>query len=51
VPTTIAQCIDYGVPTYLIKQALERAGQTSLLPKKRRAELADRLQERDYGGS
>ncbi|MDR1825637.1 MAG: type IV toxin-antitoxin system AbiEi family antitoxin domain-containing protein, partial [Bifidobacteriaceae bacterium] len=40
VPTTIAQCIDYGVPTYLIKQALERAGQTSLLPKKRRAELA-----------
>ena len=31
VPTTIAQCITSGVPTYLIRQALDRAGRTSLL--------------------
>jgi len=49
VPTTIEQCIDWGVPTYLIKQALERAGQTSLLLAPDRERLATRLEERDYG--
>jgi predicted transcriptional regulator of viral defense system len=49
VPTTIGQCIDWGTPTYLIKQALERAGKTSDLPAAQKARLATRLEERDYG--
>lgn len=49
VPTTIEQCIDWGVPTYLIKQAIERAGGTSLLLAPDRERLATRLEERDYG--
>ncbi|GAA2180195.1 type IV toxin-antitoxin system AbiEi family antitoxin domain-containing protein [Brooklawnia cerclae] len=49
VPTTICQCIDWGVPTYLIKQALERAGRTSLLHADERRHLASRLDDRDYG--
>ncbi|MDR3359839.1 MAG: type IV toxin-antitoxin system AbiEi family antitoxin domain-containing protein [Bifidobacteriaceae bacterium] len=49
VPTTIEHCIDWGTPTYLIKQALERAGKTSDLPAQERARLAQRLEERDYG--
>ncbi|MDR1442212.1 MAG: type IV toxin-antitoxin system AbiEi family antitoxin domain-containing protein [Bifidobacteriaceae bacterium] len=49
VPTTIDNCIDWGVPTYLIKQALERAGRTSLLPAPKRERLAKKLEDRDYG--
>jgi len=49
VPTTIEQCIDWGVPTYLVKQALERAGKTSLLPKSEHYRLAKQLEDRDYG--
>ncbi|MDR0594670.1 MAG: type IV toxin-antitoxin system AbiEi family antitoxin domain-containing protein [Bifidobacteriaceae bacterium] len=47
VPTTIRQCIDADVPTYLIRQALERAGRTSLLRQADRQRLTDRLEERD----
>ncbi|MDR2347974.1 MAG: hypothetical protein LBD90_05045 [Bifidobacteriaceae bacterium] len=47
VPTTIGQCIAWGTPTYLIKQALERAGRTSLLLPDARRRLAQALEERD----
>lgn len=47
VPTAIAQCIASGVPTYLIRQALDRAGRTSLLPADERARLNDELEARD----
>jgi predicted transcriptional regulator of viral defense system len=49
VPTTIELCIDWGTPTYLVKQALERTEGTSLLPKDQREALAARLHRRDYG--
>jgi len=48
IPTTIADCIDWGVPTYLIKQALERTEGTSLLLRHDREALAQRLDARDY---
>lgn len=47
VPTTIAQCIARGVPTYLIRQALDRAGRTSLLPAADRDRLTSMLEDRD----
>ncbi|MDR1293773.1 MAG: hypothetical protein LBK59_02250 [Bifidobacteriaceae bacterium] len=50
VSTTIDQCIDWGVPTYLIKQALARAGRTSLLLADEKERLAQKLEDRDYGG-
>lgn len=31
-PTTIEDCVRMGTPTYLIRQAIERGGRTSLLP-------------------
>ena len=49
VPTTIDQCIEWGVPTYLIKQSLERAGRTSLLLAPEKERLAQKLDDRDYG--
>jgi predicted transcriptional regulator of viral defense system len=49
VPTTIGQCIDWGVPSYLIKQSLERAGGTSLLLADEKELLTQKLEERDYG--
>lgn len=47
VSTAIAQGIDSGVPTYLIRQALERAGRTSVLPAAQRARLTGELEARD----
>lgn len=47
VPTAIAQAIACGVPTYLIRQALDRAGRTSLLPDDERARLTAELEARD----
>ena len=47
VPTTIAQCIASGVPTYLIRQALDRAGRTSRLPTADAKQLAAALEARD----
>jgi predicted transcriptional regulator of viral defense system len=47
VPTTIRQCVDADVPSYLIRQALERAGRTSLLRQADRERLTERLEERD----
>lgn len=49
VPTAIEQCIASLVPTYLIRQALERAGRTSLLPADERERLTQMLEERDGG--
>lgn len=47
VPTAISQGIASGVPTYLIRQALERAGRTSLLPTEDRERLSVALEVRD----
>ncbi|QGH70378.1 hypothetical protein [Pseudactinotalea sp. HY158] len=47
VPTAIAQGIASGVPTYLIRQALDRAGRTSILPTVRREELTAELEACD----
>jgi predicted transcriptional regulator of viral defense system len=47
VPTTIRQCIDTDMPTYLIRQALERAGRTSLLRPADKRRLAEQLEARD----
>jgi predicted transcriptional regulator of viral defense system len=47
VPTAIAQCIASGVPTYLIRQALDRAGRTSRLPTSDAEQLAAALEARD----
>lgn len=47
VPTAIGQCIASGVPSYLIRQALDRAGRTSRLPADERDRLAAELEARD----
>jgi predicted transcriptional regulator of viral defense system len=47
VPTAIAQCIASGVPTYLIRQALDRAARTSRLPTAHAEQLARALEARD----
>ena len=47
VPTAIAQGIRSGVPTYLIRQALDRAGRTSALSATDRARLTAQLEARD----
>jgi predicted transcriptional regulator of viral defense system len=47
VPTAIAQCIASGVPTYLIRQALDRAGRTSRLPTADTEQLTAALEARD----
>ena len=49
VPTAIGQCIASGMPTYLIRQAIERAGRTSLLPSAERQRLTAELESRDVG--
>ena len=45
-PLAIEQCIDEGVPVYLIRQALERAPQKGLLLLEKQASLAARLEAR-----
>jgi predicted transcriptional regulator of viral defense system len=49
VATTIRQCVDWGTPTYLLRQALERTEGTSRLPRADREQLIRRLEERDNG--
>ncbi|MCL2785062.1 MAG: type IV toxin-antitoxin system AbiEi family antitoxin domain-containing protein [Propionibacteriaceae bacterium] len=49
VPTTIEQCIAWGTPTYLIKQALERAGLAGQLLKGDSENLTRKLEDRDNG--
>ncbi len=45
--TAIAQCISTGVPSYLIRQALERSSQTSQLLPTQHHLLTDHLEQRD----
>lgn len=49
VPTAIGQCIASGVPSYLIRQALDRAGRTSRLSAAERERLTRELEIRDGG--
>lgn len=44
--TAIAQCIGYGTPTYLLRQALERGHQQGYLTTVERDRLAQALEER-----
>lgn len=50
VPTAIAQGIASGVPTYLLRQAIDRAGQSSLLIRADQERLAADLEARDTSG-
>lgn len=43
----IAQCIDYGTPTHIIRQALERGYQQGRITLDQRQELATKLEQRD----
>jgi len=45
--TAIRQCLDTGVPTYLIRQALERSARTGVVPASDREKLT-RLMESKY---
>jgi len=45
-PTAIAQCIAYGTPTYLLRQALERGHDQGYLTTAERAHLTQTLEER-----
>jgi predicted transcriptional regulator of viral defense system len=45
--TAIRQCLASGVPTYLVRQALERSARTGLIPAPEREELT-RLMEARY---
>ena len=45
--TAIGQCIDSGVPSYLIRQALDRGGRTSQLPTADAGRLRAALEARD----
>lgn len=47
VSTAITQGITAGVPTYIIRQALDRAGRTSVLPADERTRLIATLEARD----
>ena len=42
----IRQCLDTGVPTYLIRQALERSARTGLVPADQREHLSSMLEAR-----
>lgn len=48
-PTAIAQGIASGVPTYVIRQALDRGGRTSVLPEPEHQKLTAQLEVRDGG--
>ena len=45
-PTAIAQCIAYGTPTYLLRQALERGHTQGYLTTAARDHLTRTLEER-----
>ncbi|MGF3056929.1 type IV toxin-antitoxin system AbiEi family antitoxin domain-containing protein [Microbacterium sp. YY-01] len=49
-PVTIEDCIESGVPTYLVRQALERGAGTSRLPDAARDRLVAMLDARDAEG-
>ncbi len=47
--TAIAQCIDYGTPTYLLRQALDRGFRQGRINIDQQLELAAKLEARDGG--
>jgi predicted transcriptional regulator of viral defense system len=47
--TAIKQCLETGVPTYLIRQAIERSARTGLVPAAQHEELHE-LMEARYAG-
>jgi predicted transcriptional regulator of viral defense system len=49
IPTTIKDCINWGVPTYLIKQAFGQTNGTSKLTAQQREKLEQQLERRDNG--
>lgn len=49
VSTAISQCIASDVPSYLLRQAIDRAGRTSRLPTIKREYLMNELEARDGG--
>jgi len=46
-PATIAACLAWGTPTYLLRQALRRGARTSLLPRVQHERLTTMLENRD----
>ena len=46
-PTTIAACIAWGTPTYLLRQAIDRGSRTSLVRPSQRDHLINLLENRD----
>jgi predicted transcriptional regulator of viral defense system len=44
--TAIRQCLETGVPTYLIRQALERSARTGIVPAAERDELTTLMEAR-----
>ena len=44
--TAIRQCLETGVPTYLIRQALERSVRTGIVPSAERDELTKQMEAR-----
>lgn len=49
VAAAITQCIDYGTPTYLLRQALERSQQTGWITARQQDELTTMLEARNDG--
>ena len=47
--TAIKQCLETGVPTYLIRQAIERSARTGLVPAEQHEELNELMEDR-YAG-
>ena len=46
-PTAIAQCIDWGTPTYLIRQAIDQGTRTGALLVQETGALTTRLEARN----
>jgi len=47
--TAIRQCLETSVPTYLVRQAIERSARTGIIPSRQREELTQ-LMEARYAG-
>jgi len=46
-PVAIEQCIDYGTPTYLLRQAIESGKRTGLVTAKKKIILTQKLEKRN----
>ena len=47
--TAIRHCLEMGVPTDLIRQAIERSARPGIVPTKQREELAQLMKARNVG--